>query len=489
MECSPQNAGHLLIDYFNTVDHLMAILELKDDELIFNLPNHSLADLLEVPTERLKCRAVEEFTDLDDNLKSWLTRGETDSVSPSVFTFECQLRDRNPEVWLECRIFQMPNRSDSTTVFYGFVAVDITKRKKAQEELGDVKDQIYDIIDLGNSDLGTTAESLQIIINEIPVMICCYDLSGNILFVNRAFEKIVGWSLTETRSIDLVAACYPDPDDRRRATEFMMSGRTDWEDFRLHRRNGDVLETSWSNVPVNRDIRIGIGIDITQRRQAEEAIRRLSRKTLEMLESDRQSVAKELHDSISANLAAIKFSLEGRVRTMGDPPANGQLSLETIIAHLADTIKESKRISNGLRPLTLDDLGLLPTLTAYIRKLKETYPDVEISQEIEIKETDLPDALKIVLYRVAQEALNNIHKHSRANRACFRLKRSGNAVKLEIEDNGSGFNLEAALERDDPFSGYGLRSMRERVEICDGSFEIRSEAGAGTSVVATIPLS
>ena len=142
-----------------------------------------------------------------------------------------------------------------------------------------------------------------------------------------------------------------------------------------------------------------------------------------MLESDRQSVAKELHDSIAASLAAIKFSLEGRLMDMKDPPVDGEMSFETIIAYLADTIKETKRISNGLRPLTLDDLGLLPTLTAYVRKLKEVYPHVKISQEIEIKEMDLPDPLKIVLYRVAQEALNNIHKHSGATKVSLRLTR------------------------------------------------------------------
>ena len=97
-------------------------------------------------------------------------------------------------------------------------------------------------------------------------MICCYDASGNVLFVNRAFEDTLGWSLAEARSNDMVASCYPDPVDRRRAMDFMMSGRADCQDFRMHCRNNDVLETSWANAPLTENIRIGIGLDITKRK-------------------------------------------------------------------------------------------------------------------------------------------------------------------------------------------------------------------------------
>jgi PAS domain S-box-containing protein len=488
MHGNPQKAEHLLIDFFNTLDQHMAILELKNDELILFLPNRRFASLFAVPAERLERGPLRELAELDECLGDLLRNCANGSQPAAVCTIECELRSRTPPVWLECRIAPMPPRPDGTT-FFGLVAVDITERKKAQDELGKVKDQLHNIIDLGTDELEITTESLRIIIDKIPVMICCYDTSAKVLFVNHAFEEVTGWTLAETRSNDIMAALYPDPDYRRRVLEFMLSAGTGWQDFHLHRRNGKVLDTSWDHVPLTENLRIGIGIDVTKRIQAKKALRRLSRQTLEMLESDRQSVAKELHDSIGASLAAIKFALEGRVRAMGRPPAEGELPFETIIAHLADTIKESKRISNGLRPLTLDDLGLLPTLQAYVRQLKETYPDLVITLEIKVQETELPNALKIVLYRVVQEALNNIHKHSGANRSRLRLQRTGNAVELEVEDNGCGFDLEEILGRSDPLSGYGLRSMRERVEICGGSFRIRSLKGAGTAVHALLPLS
>jgi PAS domain S-box-containing protein len=484
---SPKDAQHLLIDFFDTLDQQMAILQLKAGELFFYLPNRSVVAFFDLPADRLANTPLKAFAELDDCLQQWLRRCARGAKRPAVCTFECRLRSRRPPVWLECRVFPLPPRPDGST-FFGLVTVDITERKKAQDELGKVKDRLQDIIDLGTDELEITTESLRIILDRIPVMICCYDASAKVLFVNHAFEEVTGWGLAEARRNNILAALYPDPGDRRRALEFMMSDGTGWQDFRLRRRNGAVLETSWDHAPLTDGIRIGIGIDITQRIQAEKALRRLSRQTLEMLESDRQAVAKELHDSIGASLAAIKFALEGRVSVMGGPPAEGELPFETIIAHLADTIKESKRISNGLRPLTLDDLGLLPTLKAYVRQLKETFPHLAIAMKIGVRETDLPDPLKIVLYRVIQEALNNIHKHSGADRADLRLKRRGAAVELEVTDNGGGFAVEEILARSDPLSGYGLRGMRERVEICGGSFGIRSRKGAGTTVHARIPL-
>jgi signal transduction histidine kinase len=217
-------------------------------------------------------------------------------------------------------------------------------------------------------------------------------------------------------------------------------------------------------------------------------IRELSRKTLEMLESDRQAVAKELHDSIGASLAAIKFSLEGEANSIEQNSRSGVLSLGKIVSYLADTIKETRRISNGLRPLSLDDMGLLSTLEGYIRKVGDFYPGIGFTHQIEIAEEDIPDRLKIVLYRVIQEALNNVCKHSRACTACLALIKADNWVELKVEDNGCGFDLQKTVDRDEAFSGYGLRSMQERVEICGGTFQILSEEGKGTAVCVSLPL-
>jgi PAS domain S-box-containing protein len=213
----------------------------------------------------------------------------------------------------------------------------------------------------------------------------------------------------------------------------------------------------------------------------------LSRKTLELLESDRQVIAKELHDSIGASLAAIKFSLEGWLEVYGNRLPSREISFERIIAHIVETIKETKRISADLRPSTLDDLGFLATARWFCRDLAERYTGIRIISRFEVDEEDIQEAHKIVFYRVMQEALNNAAKHSGAKDIQVRITRSGDYLEMSVRDDGCGFDLEHALDAENTLGGFGLNSMRERIEICNGCFAIRSREGQGTLVRAFLP--
>ena len=217
-------------------------------------------------------------------------------------------------------------------------------------------------------------------------------------------------------------------------------------------------------------------------------IKRLVRKTQDTMETDRRAIAKELHDSIGASLTAIKFSLEQRLSEMEGLPASGYLSFEKILAYLSDTIKETKRISHGLRPSTLDDLGLLITLEEHTKKMHDIYPDIDFVRYFDIEEGQIPETLKIVIYRVVQEALNNACKHSGATVVTIALEKNNGRIVLEVRDNGCGF--EVALQGHDgkKLEGYGIESMRDRVEIFDGTFKIESEPGEGTCLKASLPV-
>ena len=172
---------------------------------------------------------------------------------------------------------------------------------------------------------------------------------------------------------------------------------------------------------------------------------------------------------------------------MSVKPDAAASSLEKVISQLIDTIKETKRISAKLRPSTLDDLGLLPTISWYTRTFGESYGKVRVIQQIALAEQDIPDPLKITIYRVLQEALNNVGKHSKADTAQIRLRKHHDVIELEVEDNGCGFEVERALSGYDPLSGYGLKSMKERAEICGGAFSVQSLTGEGTLIRITLP--
>ena len=217
-------------------------------------------------------------------------------------------------------------------------------------------------------------------------------------------------------------------------------------------------------------------------------LRILSQKTLELLESDRQMIAKELHDSIGASLAAIKFSLEGWLEMYGEQLPSHEIPFDRIISHIMETIKETKRISANLRPTTLDDLGLLATAQWFCRNLSGLYQGIRITPRFDVSEADIPETMKIVVYRVLQEALSNAAKHGQAKNINFSLMLIDGYLELSVDDDGCGFNLESVMRDEDNLSGFGISSMRERVEICDGRFDIQTGPGEGTRIKASLPV-
>jgi len=141
-----------------------------------------------------------------------------------------------------------------------------------------------------------------------------------------------------------------------------------------------------------------------------------------------------------------------------------------------------------LRPSMIDDLGLLPTLSWLFRIFNQTYPGIRTEQKIDIAEGDIPEPLKIVIYRVTQEAMTNIAKHSKADLVRFSLRKLDNRLELGLHDNGRGFSLEEINSLRAAGKGLGLTSMRERAELSGGSLNIESTQGEGTNIMASWPL-
>jgi len=227
--------------------------------------------------------------------------------------------------------------------------------------------------------------------------------------------------------------------------------------------------------------------EILVRKKIQIQLHQLSRKSLEALEADRRTVARELHDSIAGSLSAIKFGLEDVAEQALRDPFYGSGQLGTLISHLADAIKETKRISANLRPLSIDDLGLLATIEWYTRQFCQRYENIQVICQIGVEEQEIPEEFKIVFYRVMQEALTNAAKHSRADTIIIRLTKEAFHFEFEVEDNGCGFDSSETFGRQDRLSGFGLKSMQERAEICGGFLNLRTRPERGTSVRVTLP--
>jgi len=222
--------------------------------------------------------------------------------------------------------------------------------------------------------------------------------------------------------------------------------------------------------------------------EANKALRQLSIRLLSAHEEERKRVAGELHDTIGSCLSGIKFRVESALEEITNTPKAATQSLNTIIPVIQDAIEECRRIQMDLRPSMLDDLGLLPTLSWFFRRFQTIYSTIHIEQEMTIEESELPDSLKIVIYRVIQEAMNNAAKHSKADVVRISLRKVHNKMELLVEDNGRGFSVQQRLFQNDSRRGLGLTSMRERTELSGGSFAIESAEGKGTMVSASWPI-
>ncbi|MFB3883721.1 MAG: response regulator [Thermodesulfobacteriota bacterium] len=222
----------------------------------------------------------------------------------------------------------------------------------------------------------------------------------------------------------------------------------------------------------------------TDLRKSQSDLRQLSMALLNAQEKERKLIAQEIHDSLGASLAATKFKLETALKEISGDNQAGDV-LKGIVPIVQGTIEEARRIQMSLRPSILDDLGILATINWFCRQFESTYSNIRIRKEIEIEEDEVPESLKIVIYRVLQEALNNVAKYSKASAVLLVLRKAGKAMELVIRDSGKGFDLSEARSRIGTSRGLGLDSMRERTELSGGSFNLESTIGKGTIIQAS----
>jgi two-component system NarL family sensor kinase len=215
--------------------------------------------------------------------------------------------------------------------------------------------------------------------------------------------------------------------------------------------------------------------DQLRRREAELA--RFVARTVELQELERRRVAAELHDGVSQRLVSALYHLEA-AQDSGQPPASRSL-LHTAEQLLRDALSDTRAAIGGLRPPVLDDLGLAPALESLARSLGGDFDVV-----LHLEPLRAPGHLETALYRVAQEALQNVVKHAQASLVRLELHQDASGIQLTVADDGQGFDLEASRA---PVH-YGLRSIAERVELVGGTLTLESTPGRGTTLRVNLPV-
>ncbi len=222
--------------------------------------------------------------------------------------------------------------------------------------------------------------------------------------------------------------------------------------------------------------------------QQREALRgELFRRVVAAQEAERQRIARDLHDETGQALTAIGLGLRGLESRMSRNPAQATDTLHQLQSLTADSLQELQRLMTDLRPSHLDDLGLSAALRWYASKIEERYP-LQIGTEIDGDEKPLDEAAKIAVFRIIQEALNNVLKHSEARHVRVQLAFADDGMRASVRDDGCGFDLNT-LRRNQSSSrpALGLAGMQERAALLGGMVSVESKPGEGTRVEAFIP--
>jgi PAS domain S-box-containing protein len=325
-----------------------------------------------------------------------------------------------------------------------------------------------------------------------------------LLDANTTYQGLLGYSPEEISRLtlyDLVPYTREDMDcyvGRVLERNSYVSGE------RRHRRkDGSLVDVEVSANVISddgRDVVCMVVRNITERKRAEEELHCLNQELAErecelhrqvgrmiaVQEEERRRIAYEVHDGFAQIAATAYRRLETYAEHRRPESEEDQEELEDAIALVGRTVEEARYVIANLRPTTLDDYGLVTSILVQIEELQTE--GLKASYEVTLGEERLPSVLEINLFRVAQEALSNVRKHAETNRVRVTLGCHEGVVRLEVRDWGRGFCTSEVRVSGGAGEGVGLSSMRDRVTLLNGSLQIRSEPGVGTSVVAEVPL-
>jgi PAS domain S-box-containing protein len=354
------------------------------------------------------------------------------------------------------------------------VLQDITERKRAHELIRQERDRAQSYLDIAD------------------VILLALDLQGRITLINRKGCAMLGCEESELLGRDWVDTCLPARirDELRACFRGLLGGNQTSIENPVVTSSGEERMIAWRN-SVLRDGAgqvigtLSSGEDITERKKFESALRRLSGRLLQAQDDERRKVARELHDGIGTYVSGLSLAL-GKIRTFLDetnPEHRRALSECRELIQAAGG--EIRSISYLLYPPTIEALGLESAIEWLVRGFSSR-SGIIISLQLATDLGRLKAETELTLFRVTQEALNNVYRHSGSSTAAVRLFRESENVVLEIADQGQG--MRPLPVGSTPEFTVGISGMRERVEDVGGKFSVESVPGEGCTVRAALPL-
>ena len=306
--------------------------------------------------------------------------------------------------------------------------------------------------------------------------------------VNETFEQLTGWRRDEVigRSPSDINL-WVDPHQRSLFNEQLLAaGDVRDLEVRIRRKDGQIRTTLGSAelIEVNgKPCTLSVIADVTERKQAEQALASLSGRLIETQDEERKRIAREIHDDYNQRLAMLAIDLEQLADNVGDASGETSQTVHQLFDRVSELGADLHSLSHRLHSSTLESLGLLVGLQAYCKEFAEQQ-GLQVDFVHENVPRGVPADAALCMFRVTQEALRNIKRHSGANRAEVRLEQLDGRLHLSVFDHGKGFNSnKPPAER-----GIGIRSMEERLRLLGGKLEIQSWPMEGTRIDAWLPL-
>jgi PAS domain S-box-containing protein len=368
-------------------------------------------------------------------------------------------------IWGRCNISLIRDAEGSPLYSIGIIE-NITDRKQAEDRLRE------------NESL------LRGLFENLPDFVILVDQNAKILFANRDTPGVTKESIIGMDGFGFVRASHQSQ-CREAFSKALSTGEVQEVD------SFDVFDHHWlcRIVPFQEHVSGGYAVvictDVTEQKRSAEAIQKeqqLLRRIIELHERDRQITAYEIHDGMAQQVTASLLHLEAFRRLRESDAKTAEKSLETALNLISQSVDEARRLISGLRPLILDEYGIVEAIDYLVCENRER-SGVRIDFQHDVRFKRLAPPLESAAFRIVQESLSNACRHSRSTIVIVELAQRDDRLHIKVRDQGVGFDPNAVEE-----TRFGLRSIRERARLLGGRAEILSAPGSGTSITVELPV-
>jgi len=313
------------------------------------------------------------------------------------------------------------------------------------------------------------------------------DPEGRFREINAAFQEawgpVLGCTVKEAIKERTAARNFKQLVRRVLATQVTVQAS-----FSLKRASGVVHYSATLSPVLTKDGQliglVGMNLDVTEQVTTLESLRRVSMRLVQVQEEERRRIAREIHDSLGQHMTALQLEIAAASQSLGTR-GDASRALTDALQTIEESIELAQNLCYDLRPPLLDDFGLEAALRDLFSEFQEKW-GIPIEFETETLHSLLSRDAETALFRVTQEALTNVLKHAQARRIRIRLRRVKHNIVLQIQDDGRGFEMQQ-MRRLERSGHYGLMTMKERIKLLGGEFEVESSNGGGTTITALLP--